>query len=75
MTLAGSAESTIPADRVTLDLASLGMLQVFFEVLRLVLCRLGAGSGVLLRGNSGSLIISLLLPWGLDIVFEMLSRE
>ena len=65
MTRVGSALSTIPADRVTFDLASLGMLMMFFELLRLVLCRLGAGSGVLLRGNSGSLTISLLLPWEL----------
>ena len=43
------------------------------DVLRVVLCRLGEGSGVLLRGNSGRLIISLLLPWELDIFFEMLS--
>jgi len=62
VTLVGSAESTIPADRVTLGLASLRMLLVFFELLRLVLCRLGAGSVVLLRENSGSRIISLLLP-------------
>ena len=68
MTRVGSAVSTIPADRVTLGLDSLGMLTMFFEVLRLVLCRLGAGSGVLLRGNSGNLIISVLLP---GIFFEM----
>ena len=69
---AGSAVSTVLGDRVTLGLASLGMLAMFFEVLRLVLCRLGAGSGVLLRGISGSLIFSLLWPWELDIFLEML---
>ena len=58
---------------MTLGIASLGILMMFFKVLRLILCRLGAGSGVLLRGNSGNLIISLLLPWELDIFFEMLS--
>ena len=73
MTRVVSAVSTIPADQVTLGLDSLGMLMMFFEVLRLVLCRFGAGSGVLLRGNFDSLIISLLLPWELDIFFEMLS--
>ena len=73
MTRVGSAGSTLLGDRVTLGLVSLGMLTMFFEVLRLVLCRLGAGSGVLLRGNSGSLIISLLWPWELDIFVEMLS--
>ena len=72
MTRVGSAGSTVLGDRVTLGLASLGMLAMFFEVLRLVLCRLGAGSGVLLRGISGSLMISLLWPWELDIVLEML---
>jgi hypothetical protein len=41
------------------------------EALRLVLCRLGAGSGVLLLGNSSSSMISLLGPLELDIVFEM----
>ena len=46
---AGSAVSTVLVARPTLVLASLGMLVMFFEVLRLVLCRLGAGSGVLLR--------------------------
>ena len=70
MTRVGSAVSTLFGDRVTLDLASLGMLTMLFEVLRLVLCE---GSGVLLRGNSGSLIISLLWPWELDIFVEMLS--
>jgi hypothetical protein len=50
------------------------MLPVFFEVLRLVLYRLDAGSGVLLLGTSESLIISRLLPWESDIVVEMLSR-
>ena len=65
MARVSSAVSTIPAD--------LGMLTMFFEVLRLVLCRLGTGSRVLLRGNSGSMIISLLLPWEFDIFFEMLS--
>ena len=73
MTRVGSAVATLLGDRVTLDLASLGMLKMLFEVLRLVLCRLGEGSGVLLRGNSGSLIISLLWPWELDIFVEMLS--
>ena len=67
MARVGSAVSTILGDRVTLGLASLGMLTMFFEVLRLVLCRLGAGFGVLLRGKSVSLIISLLWPWELDI--------
>jgi hypothetical protein len=43
-----------------------------FEVLRLILYRFCEGSGVLLRGNSGSFMISLLLPWLFDIVFEML---
>ena len=69
---AGSAFPTVLVARDTLGLTSLGMLVMFFEVLRLVLCRLGAGSGVLLRGISGSLIISLLWPWELDIVLEML---
>ena len=73
MTRVGSAVSTIPADRVTLGLDSLGMLPMFFEVLQLVLCHLGAVSGMLLCGNSGNLIISLLLLWELDIFFEMLS--
>ena len=58
MTRVGSAVSTISADRVTLGLDSLGLLMMVFEVLRLVLCRLGAGSGVLLRGNSDNLTIS-----------------
>ena len=61
MTRVGSAVSTLLGDRVTLGLVSLGMLTMFFEVLRLVLCRLGAGSGVLLRGNSVSLIIGISL--------------
>ena len=69
---AGSAFPTVLVARDTLGLASLGLLVMFFEVLRLVLCRLGAGSGVLLRGISGSLMISLLWPWELDILFEML---
>ena len=69
---AGSAVSTVLGARVTLGLASLGMWAMFFEVLQLVLCRLGVGSGVLLRGISGSLMISLLWPWELDILFEML---
>ena len=69
---AGSAVSAVLGARVTLGLASLGMLEMFFEVLRLVLCRLGVGSEVLLRGISGSLMISLLWPWELDIVLEML---
>jgi len=60
MTRGGSAVSTVPFDRVTLDLAPLGMLSMFFDVLRLVLCRLGDGSEVLLRGNSSSVMISLL---------------
>jgi hypothetical protein len=47
-------------NRVTLGLASFGMLLVFLEVLRLVLCRFSAGSGVLLLGNSDNLTISLL---------------
>ena len=72
MTRVGSAVSTVPADRVTLGLASFGMLTMFFVVLRLVLCRLGVGSGVLLRGNSSSGMISLLQPWELDILFEKL---
>ena len=42
------------------------------EVDRLVLGLLGAGSGVLLHGTSGSLIISLLLLIFLDIIAEML---
>ena len=58
--------------RATLGLASLGILAMFFDVLRLVLCRFGVGSGVLLRGISGSLMIFLLWPWELDIVLEML---
>ena len=69
---AGSAVSTVLVARPTLGLASLGMLVMFFEVLRLVLCRLGVGSGVLLRGISGSMMISLLWPWELEILFEML---
>jgi len=73
MTRGGSVVSTVPADRVTLGLASLGMLTMFFDVLRLVLCRLGDGSGILLRGNSSSVMISLLRPWELDILFEMFS--
>ena len=68
MTRVGSTVSTILGDRVIL-----GMLTMFLELLRLVLCRLGAGSGVLLRENSDSLIISLLCPWELDIFVEMLS--
>ena len=69
---AGSALPTVLVARDTLGLAALGMLAMFFEVVRLVLCRLRAGSGVLLRGTSGSLIISLRWPWELDILFEML---
>ena len=69
---AGSAVSTGLGALVTLGLASLGMLAMFFEVLRLVLCRLGVGSGVLLRGISGSLMISLLWPRELDNFLEML---
>ena len=72
MTRVGSAGSTVLGDRATRGLVSLGMLAMFFEVLRLILCRLGAGSGALLRGISGSLMMSLLWPWELDIVLEML---
>jgi hypothetical protein len=39
---------------------SVGMLMIVLETLRLVLCRLGAGSGVPLRGNSSSSMISRL---------------
>ena len=53
---AGSALPTVLVARDTLGLAALGMLTMFFEALRLVLCRLRAGSGVLLRGISGSLM-------------------
>ena len=60
MTRGGSVVSTVPADRVTLGLDSVGMLMMVLEVLRLVLYRFGAGSGVLLRGNSSSVMISLL---------------
>jgi hypothetical protein len=68
MTRVGSAVSTV------LGLASVGMMLVFLEVLRLVLCRFGAGSGVLLLGYSENLIISLLPPsWELDIFVEMLT--
>ena len=73
MTRGGSAVSTVLADRLTLGLASLGMLTMFLEVLRLVICRLGDGSGVLLRGISSSVMISLLRPWELDILLEMFS--
>ena len=66
---AGSAVSTVLVTRPTLGLAFLGMLVMFFK---LVLCRLGVGSGVLLRGISGSLMISLRWPWELNILFEML---
>ena len=55
----GSARSTAPADRVTLGL-SVGVLIKVLQALRLVLCRLGAGSGMLLLGNSSSSMISLL---------------
>jgi hypothetical protein len=55
----GSAVPTVPADRVTLGL-SVKMLMLVLEIVRLVLCRLGAGSGVPLRGNSSSSMISLL---------------
>ena len=44
------------------------------EVDRLFLGLLGAGSGVLLRWTSGSLIISLLLLLFLDVFVEMLSQ-
>ena len=67
--LVGSAVSTVPTHRMALDLDSLGMLAVVVEVLRLVLCRFGDGSGVLLRGNSSNLTISFLRPWELDIFF------
>jgi hypothetical protein len=43
----------------SLDLSDESMT-MFFDALRLVLCRLGDGSGVLLRGNSSSVMISLL---------------
>jgi hypothetical protein len=56
---------------MALDLDSLEMLAVVVEVLRLILCRLGDGSGVLLRGNSSSLMIFFLRPWELDIFLEM----
>ena len=69
---AGSAVPTVLVARATLGLVSLGMLVMFFEVLRMVLCRLGVGSGVLLRGISGSLMISLLWPRELDNFLEML---
>ena len=69
---AGSAVSTVLVARATLGLVSLGMLAMFIEVLRMVLCRLGVGSGVLLRGISGSLMISLLWPRELDNFLEML---
>ena len=68
----GSAFPTVLVARDTLGLAALGMLAMFLEALRLILCRLRAGSGVLLRGTSGSLMISRLWPWELDIVLEML---
>ena len=45
-----------------------------FEVDRLVLGRFGTGSGVLLRGTSGSSMISLLLLGFFDIFVEMLPR-
>ena len=54
MTRGGSAVSTVPFDRVTLDLAPLGELTMSFVVLRLVLCRLGDGSEVLICGYSSS---------------------
>jgi hypothetical protein len=57
---------------VILDLASFAWLTMFFEVVRLVFCFFGDGSGVLLRGNSSSGMISLLQPWELDILFEKL---
>ena len=44
------------------------------EVDRLVLGRFGTGSGVLLRGTSGSSMISLLLPGFFDIFVEMLPQ-
>ena len=44
------------------------------ELDRLVLGRLSAGSGVLLRGISGSSMISLLLPGFFDIYVEMLPQ-
>ena len=45
-----------------------------FEVDRLSLDRFDAGSGVLLRGTSSSLMISLLLLGFVDIFVEMLPR-
>jgi hypothetical protein len=45
-----------------------------FEVDRLVLGRFDTGSGVLLRGISGSSMISLLLPGFFDIFVEMLPQ-
>jgi hypothetical protein len=45
-----------------------------FEVDRLVLGRFGTGSGVLLRGTSGSSMISLLLLGFFDNFVEMLPR-
>jgi hypothetical protein len=44
------------------------------EVDRLILGRFGAGSGVLLRGTSGSTMISLLLPGFFDIFVETLPQ-
>ena len=58
-----SAVPTVLVARATLGLAAPRMLAMFFEVLRLVLCHLRAGSGVLLRGISGSMMISRLWPW------------
>ena len=68
----GSALSTVLADRVTLGL-SVELLMLEPEALRIVLCRLGAGSGVLLLGNSSSSIISLLRLLELDIALSKLS--
>ena len=44
------------------------------EVDRLILGRFGAGSGVLLHGTSGSLMISLLLLGFVDIFVEIMHQ-
>ena len=44
------------------------------EVDRLVLGRFGTGSGVLLRGTSGSSVISLLPPGFFDIFVEIMPQ-
>ena len=46
----------------------------FLELDRLALGRFGTGSGVLLRGTSGSSMISLFLLGFFDIFVEMLPR-